>query len=393
MAVTPAQAQLIIDANIFENSREYITGSVMHSVLTVMNAALASAYDGAFAINVGGTLVNGGTSTHVLFDNAGVVGEYAISGDGNVAMSHNPTFTGVITCEEISGTNPTFLEMNIVHPTRPFIYMSAVSLGSDKGAWNYYIEDGDTAGTLRMSAMNDSGLAQNDWLRVFRTGYVPQYAQFLTPVRVATEMDVFGMFTDNANYEGLNIEWNGTFYQIATVKAGTGSSRDIEIARDSGAALYLSGTNFTFGVGSNTFTLTPGAAHLAAFQGGLAATTLALSSNITLASGTILNWNSDGTLSWNSSGLLQIGTGATANGSGSLLLTNLTAAGKIGAGGATSSSTFVNLAAGTTGVSQIRFVQGVAPSAPVDGDMWREDNTNTGLKIRINGVTKTVTVG
>lgn len=35
---------------------------------------------------------------------------------------------------------------------------------------------------------------------------------------------------------------------------------------------------------------------------------------------------------------------------------------------------------------------GEAPSSPNDGDVWREDNTNTGLKIRINGVTKTVTL-
>jgi hypothetical protein len=29
---------------------------------------------------------------------------------------------------------------------------------------------------------------------------------------------------------------------------------------------------------------------------------------------------------------------------------------------------------------------------PKDGDLWRVDNTNTGLKIRIAGVTKTITV-
>lgn len=31
-------------------------------------------------------------------------------------------------------------------------------------------------------------------------------------------------------------------------------------------------------------------------------------------------------------------------------------------------------------------------SSPIDGDIWRADNTNTGLKIRINGVTKTINV-
>lgn len=33
---------------------------------------------------------------------------------------------------------------------------------------------------------------------------------------------------------------------------------------------------------------------------------------------------------------------------------------------------------------------GSAPTSPVDGDVWREDNTNTGVKIRVNGVTKTI---
>lgn len=33
-----------------------------------------------------------------------------------------------------------------------------------------------------------------------------------------------------------------------------------------------------------------------------------------------------------------------------------------------------------------------APASPNDGDIWRQDNTNTGLKVRINGATKTITV-
>ncbi len=49
--------------------------------------------------------------------------------------------------------------------------------------------------------------------------------------------------------------------------------------------------------------------------------------------------------------------------------------------------------ASTTAIAGFNLPAGAAPSAPVDGDVWREDNTNTGLKIRINGVTKTITVG
>ncbi len=49
-------------------------------------------------------------------------------------------------------------------------------------------------------------------------------------------------------------------------------------------------------------------------------------------------------------------------------------------------------AATSTSRAGLRLVTGSAPTSPVDGDMWREDNTNTGLKIRVNGVTKTITL-
>ena len=51
---------------------------------------------------------------------------------------------------------------------------------------------------------------------------------------------------------------------------------------------------------------------------------------------------------------------------------------------ATSASTILALAAGTTGVSSIRLPHGSAPTSPVDGDMW---TTSAGLDVRINGVT------
>jgi hypothetical protein len=35
---------------------------------------------------------------------------------------------------------------------------------------------------------------------------------------------------------------------------------------------------------------------------------------------------------------------------------------------------------------------GIAPTTPVDGDIWLESNTLTGLKIRLGGVTRTITI-
>lgn len=48
---------------------------------------------GGGGITVGTTTITSGTNTKVLFNNAGVVGEYTISGSGNVAMTTSPSFT------------------------------------------------------------------------------------------------------------------------------------------------------------------------------------------------------------------------------------------------------------------------------------------------------------
>lgn len=49
------------------------------------------------SIVVGTTTITSGTDTRVLFNNAGVVGEYPITGTTNVVMSASPTLTGTIT--------------------------------------------------------------------------------------------------------------------------------------------------------------------------------------------------------------------------------------------------------------------------------------------------------
>jgi len=45
-------------------------------------------------LTVGSTTVSSGTTTRVLFDNAGTLGEYPITGSTNVVLSASPTFTG-----------------------------------------------------------------------------------------------------------------------------------------------------------------------------------------------------------------------------------------------------------------------------------------------------------
>lgn len=68
-------------------------------------------------------------------------------------------------------------------------------------------------------------------------------------------------------------------------------------------------------------------------------------------------------------------------------------AGNLGLGVTIPVASRLHIGGSTTSLSQMNLVTGTAPTSPNDGDIWREDNTNTGLKIRVNGVTKTITLG
>lgn len=66
--------------------------------------------------------------------------------------------------------------------------------------------------------------------------------------------------------------------------------------------------------------------------------------------------------------------------------------GRFSLGLTTPAVSWLGIAAGTTAKSQMNLAVSAAPTSPVDGDIWFESNTNTGLKMRVNGVTKSVTL-
>ena len=66
-----------------------------------------------------------------------------------------------------------------------------------------------------------------------------------------------------------------------------------------------------------------------------------------------------------------------------------TTIGRIGIG-ISSPTAVLDLRASTTADAIMRLRVGSAPTAPNDGDLWLENNTSTGLKIRLNGNTYTV---
>jgi hypothetical protein len=183
---------------------------------------------------------------------------------------------------------------------------------------------------------------------------------------------VYKTYTDASNYERLNVSTDGNAFTgagvalIQTTAAGTGTERGLFLGGGaSGGHLWMTTAGaLQFGrTGVNTWWTMSSTGHFLA--------------------------GSDNTYDIGAIGATRprqvyVGTKVTTF--------QFEATGTVGLGKALTSTSYVSFAASTTGLSSLNIAQGAAPTAPVDGDIWREDNTNTGLKIRVNGVTKTITL-
>jgi hypothetical protein len=81
-----------------------VVPSTSGNVLTSNGSAWTSAAPAGGGLTVGTTTITSGTSGRVGYNNAGVYGEYPITGTGNVAMSASPTFTGTVTAAAITAS-------------------------------------------------------------------------------------------------------------------------------------------------------------------------------------------------------------------------------------------------------------------------------------------------
>ena len=103
--------------NLGANGNVHITGCSSGQYLQTDGSGTTSwvAQSGGGGLTIGTTTITSGTTTKVLYDNAGILGEYTITGTaGSVVLSTSPTFTGA------GGLRPILLKVKLislcVHP-------------------------------------------------------------------------------------------------------------------------------------------------------------------------------------------------------------------------------------------------------------------------------------
>lgn len=195
-------------------------------------------------LTVGSTTIASGTNTRVLFDNSGVLGEYVISGTGNVAMTTSPTFTtpalGAATATTINGNTFTTGTYTITGQAgKTLTFNGSITLtGTDAQTYTFPT-------TSKTIAANDG----SNWTIA---------SQAIGDLLTATSTTAYGRLAAVAIGQVLVSAGTGTAPawsaspQVTTIELG--AATDTTLARVSGGVISVEGVTIPSVSSTNTLT-------------------------------------------------------------------------------------------------------------------------------------------
>jgi len=190
----------------FTNDSGYITSSALSPYLTIANAALTYQPIGSYltGLTVGSTAIGSGTNTRILYNNAGVLGEYAVTGTGTTAvLSNSPTISTSLTVTTASTTN--VIRDLVGTPTSSAIYLNQTT----PSATNYTITS-DGSNTYINSA-TATYLSTN--------GATRMYINNSGNIGIGTTSPLASLHIEKTSAQ-LRLGYNTSQYQTFTVNSG-----------------------------------------------------------------------------------------------------------------------------------------------------------------------------
>lgn len=261
-------------------------------------------------LTVGSTTIASGTDTRVLFDNAGVLGEYTISGTGSVAMTTSPAFTTPNIGTPSAGTLTNCTGLPIIAGTTGTLTVARGGTGlTALGALSIWVANSaDTITSVTPGAGNS--------IRINAGGTA--WEAFTPSASVPTTITVANEATDTTCFIG--------FWTAATGDLGPKTNVNMTFNSNTGVATFASTVLTTTDINGGTVDgVTIGGSSAGAITG----TTITVNTNLVpdandgaglgisgtafsdlfLASGAVIDFAAGNAVITHSSGILTVSTG------------------------------------------------------------------------------------
>jgi hypothetical protein len=241
----------------YRNSSGYLTRLAAGTngyVLTLASGIPSwAAPSGGSGLTVGTSTITSGTNTRVLYNNSGVLGEYTVSGSGNVAMTTSPVFTtpNIGTATGTASGNYSLASGGTATGTNTF------AMGSNP----FILTSGVTTGTGATAGIQNvfNSLTTGNGLDISTSSLTSGKGLALTSTSTAINhtWGTNALFSSRISGANANSTRTAIAGEFVATNTGTGSTNTAVYAAASGGtnnySIYASGQMYVEGIASSGY--------------------------------------------------------------------------------------------------------------------------------------------